>query len=89
MAAVTTPWGKATVLESVTVPQRAGEKRFAASFELLETQRGERIVRVAYSTDGRARRGPVSLRERDVKRLHAALVRAPTLREALLGEPPA
>ena len=84
-----TPWGKATVLESVTVPQRAGEKRFAACFELLETQRGERIVRVAYSTGGHARRGPVSLRQRDVERLHAALVRAPMLQEALLGEPAA
>lgn len=85
MAAVTTPWGKATVLESVTVPQRAGEKRFAASVELLETERGERIVRVAYSTGGQARRGPVTLRARDVERLHTALARAPALRDALLG----
>jgi hypothetical protein len=87
MAAVTTPWGKATVLESVTVPQRAGEKRFATVVELLETERGERLVRIAYTTGGQARRGPVTLRARDVERLHSALERTSDLRRALLGEP--
>ena len=53
-----TPWGPAELLEQATVPQRAGEHRFTAVVQLLETTGGERLVRFAYSTDGRARRGP-------------------------------
>ena len=68
-----TPWGSAVVVDRVTLPQRAGEKRFATIVELLETEKGERLVRFAYSTDGTARRGPVTLRTRDLERLRAAL----------------
>jgi hypothetical protein len=85
MAAITTPWGKATTVEEVTVAQRAGDKRFATVVELLETEGGERLVRFAYTTGGRARRGPVTLRAREIERLRAALERTPALREALLG----
>ena len=81
---MTTPWGKATPIEAVSVPQRAGQKRFATVVELLETEGGERLVRVAYTTGGQARRGPVTLRERDAERLRAALERTPHLRRALL-----
>ena len=52
MATVTTPWGKATSVEEVAVPQRAGEKRFATRVELLETAGGERLVRFSYASDG-------------------------------------
>ena len=62
MATITTPWGKATSLEEVSVPQRAGDKRFTTRVELLETAGGERLVRFSYATDGTARRGPVTLR---------------------------
>jgi hypothetical protein len=84
----TTPWGTAAVLEEATVPQRAGERRFTVVAQLLETRDGERLVRIAYSTDGsadrrRARRGPVTLRARDIERLRAALERAPALAEVL------
>jgi hypothetical protein len=68
-----TPWGSAVLVDRVTLPQRAGEKRFATMVELLETEKGERLVRFAYSTDGTARRGPVTLRARDLERLRAAL----------------
>jgi len=68
-----TPWGAAVLVDRVTLPQRAGEKRFATMVELLRTQKGEHLVRFAYSTDGTARRGPVTLRERDLARLGAAL----------------
>jgi len=81
--AVATPWGPATVIESVSVPQRAGEKRFATTIELLETGGGARLVRVAYTTDGRARRGPVTLRVRELARLATALDRTPELRREL------
>jgi len=84
MTTVTTPWGKATVLEQVSVPQRAGEARFSSLVQLLETTKGERLVRFAYSTDGTTRRGPVTLREKDVEKLRTALERVPELRRTLL-----
>jgi hypothetical protein len=77
--AVATAWGKAFVLERVTVPQRAGDKRFTSIVELLENERGERFVRLAYTTDGIARRGPVTLRERDLARLISGLTATPEL----------
>lgn len=72
------------------VPQRAGDRRFTVIAQLLETRAGERLIRIAYATDGsadrrRARRGPVTMRARDVERLRAALERAPALSEALCG----
>jgi hypothetical protein len=78
-----TPWGGAEKLEEVTLAQRAGEKRFASIVELLETEKGERLVRFAYSTGGAVRRGPVTLRVRDLDRLRAALAEKPGLAEAL------
>ncbi|HET9243027.1 MAG TPA: hypothetical protein VFN99_06250 [Gaiella sp.] len=83
MATVTTPWGKATTLEEVAVPQRAGDKRFTTRVELLETTGGERLVRFSYATDGSVRRGPVTLRERDLAKLRAVLDRAPELQRSL------
>ena len=83
MATVTTPWGKAKTIEEVSVPQRAGEKRFMTKVELLETGAGERLVRFSYATDGASRRGPVTLRERDLAKLGAVLERAPELRQVL------
>ena len=78
-----TPWGAATVVEEAAVPQRAGDKRFSVLVQLLETREGERLVRFAYTTSGSARRGPVTMRARDIERLRAALERAPVLGEAL------
>lgn len=82
---VTTAWGDAQVLEQLTLPQRSGDKRFASVIQLLEAERGERMVRFAYTTDGVARRGPVTLRARDLERLRAALEEHPGLAEALGG----
>jgi hypothetical protein len=78
-----TPWGSALVVEELRVQQRAGEKRFASIVQLLEDKRGERLVRCAYATDGTARRGPVTLRARDLAKLRAALVQTPELAAAL------
>ncbi|HZS24566.1 MAG TPA: hypothetical protein VFA30_06205 [Gaiellaceae bacterium] len=83
MAKTATPWGPAELLEELTVRQQAGDKRFASLVQLLETGGGERLVRFAYSTDGSARRGPVTLRRRDVERLRALLEKSPGLAEAL------
>jgi hypothetical protein len=78
-----TPWGAASILDEVSVPQRAGEKRFGVLVQLLETKYGERLVRFAYTTSGSARRGPVTMRARDLERLRAALERAPVLGQVL------
>jgi len=78
-----TPWGVAEIIEEATVQQRAGDKRFAVVVQLLETRSGERLIRFAYTTDGSARRGPVTMRARDLERLRAALERTPVLREIL------
>jgi len=78
-----TPWGPATLVEELKLPQQAGDKRFASLVQLLETGKGERLVRFAYATDGVARRGPVTLRVRDLERLRAALAKHPGLEEAL------
>jgi hypothetical protein len=78
-ATAATPWGAATLIDELTLPQRAGEKRFASVVQLLEAPRGERLVRFAYSTRGTARRGPVTLRLRDLERLRAALAEHPEL----------
>jgi hypothetical protein len=78
-----TPWGPATLVEQLRLPQQAGDKRFASVVELLENDRGERLVRFAYSTDGTTRRGPVTLRARDVARLGKELAKRPALADAL------
>jgi hypothetical protein len=82
---IATPWGAAHSVEQLTLQQRAGEKRFASLVQLLETDKGERLVRFAYTTDGTARRGPVTLKLRDLERLRTALAEHPALAEALLG----
>jgi hypothetical protein len=78
-----TPWGQADLVEELIVRQQAGDKRFSSVVQLLETSKGERLVRFAYSTDGTNRRGPVTLRQRDVARLRTALSQHPALAEAL------
>jgi hypothetical protein len=78
-----TPWGAATLVEEVRLPQQAGDKRFASLVQLLENGKGERLVRFAYATEGVARRGPVTLRLRDLERLREALAKHPGLEEAL------
>ena len=78
-----TPWGPATLVEELRLPQQSGGKRFASLVQLLEDAKGERLVRFAYATDGVARRGPVTLRLRDLEKLREALGSHPGLKEAL------
>jgi hypothetical protein len=78
-----TPWGAATVLEEVGLSQEADGKEFASVVQLLELAGGERLLRFAYSTDGRNRRGPVTLRARDIQQLRKALARKEGLAAAL------
>jgi hypothetical protein len=82
-ARIDTPWGRATLVERVTVNQRAGDKRFTSLVELLTTEAGEQLVRIAYTTGGAVRRGPVTLRARDLERLRDAVGKAPALAAAL------
>jgi hypothetical protein len=83
MAKTATPWGAATLLDEVAVKQQAGERRFASLVQLLVNDRGDRFVRFAYSTGGTARRGPVTLRERDVEKLGELLAKHPDIAEVL------
>jgi hypothetical protein len=78
-----TPWGTATVVEEAKVAQRAGERRFATVCQLLEVADGERLVWIAYTTDGTVRRGPVTLRAKDIERLVDALAKQPELARML------
>lgn len=78
-----TPWGRATLIEELRLPQQAGDKRFSSVVQVLEGEKGERLVRFAYTTGGVARRGPVTLRARDLAKLRAGLADRPALREAL------
>ena len=85
MAKAATPWGSAAIVEELSLPQRVGERRFASLVQLLETPKGERLVRFAYATGGTARRGPVTLRASDLTKLRKGLEKTPALKEALLG----
>ena len=78
-----TPWGAAKLLDELTLPQQAGEKRFSSVVQLLEAPSGEHLLRFAYSTGGIARRGPVTLRLRDLERLRDALPEHPQLAQML------
>jgi hypothetical protein len=82
-AKAATPWGSATVIEEVKVSQRVGDRRFASILQLLEDDRGEPLVRIAYTTDGITRRGPVTLRPKDVEKLRSALEPGSALGAAL------
>ena len=81
--AIATPWGKATLVDEVRVQQRAGDKRFSSLVQLLQGKDGELLVRFAYATNGAARRGPVTLRARDLEWLRAAVRERPELTEVL------
>ena len=83
MAKAATPWGPAELVEELTLVQRAAGKRFSSLVQLLEAPDGEQLVRFAYATTGTARRGPVTLRARDLERLRAGLAERPRLAAAL------
>jgi hypothetical protein len=78
-----TAWGEAAIVDELRLPQAAGEREFAAVVQLLADGAGRRYVRFAYTTDGVARRGPVTFREEDLARLGAELGRHPELAGAL------
>jgi hypothetical protein len=84
---VATPWGRATVIEELRVAQRAGDRRFDTIVQLLEDGKGGELIRFAYSTGGSARRGPVTLRGRDLERVRSEVRSRPRLAAALgLGD---
>ena len=70
-------------MEETRVDQRAAGRRFQTIVQLLEDEKGGELVRFAYTTDGTARRGPVTMRVRDVERLRSALGGCPRLAAAL------
>lgn len=79
-----TPWGKANVVEEVTVPQKGTKDReFAAVIQFLEDEQGAGMVRFSYSTDASVRRGPLTVRLADLAKLKKALAKKPRLHRAL------
>ena len=83
VAVIATPWGKAALVDEVRVQQRAGDKRFSSLVQLLQGE-GRRAARPFRLCDGRrGRRGPVTLRARDLERLRAAIRERPELTEVL------
>ena len=55
---ISTPWGKATLVDEVRVQQRAGDKRFSSIVQLLEARDGEPLIRFAYATTVRLDAAP-------------------------------
>ena len=78
-----TPWGRRLSSKRSAFRSGSGDKRFASLVQLLEGAKGERFVRFAYTTGGTARRGPVTLRARDVERLVEGLAGRPELARTL------
>jgi hypothetical protein len=83
MADIATAWGRAKLLDEVKLQQRAGDKRFVSLVQLLEDEKGDWLVRFAYTTNGVVRRGPVTLRGADLERLRKALAEHGELAAAL------
>jgi hypothetical protein len=80
-----TPWGKAVLLDEVVMRQQApGPRAFSTHVQLLETDSGERLVRLAYATaaHGWVRRGPVTMQIDDVALLLEELAGHPELAAA-------
>lgn len=80
---ITTAWGPASLVEEATVPQSNADKKFVTHVQLLSNEEGELLVRFAYATNDVARRGPVTLRSADMKKLAKSLEKTPKLRDAL------
>ena len=80
---ITTAWGRAELVEEISLPQSNDEKNFVSHVQLLMDDDGEPLVRFAYSTSDVARRGPVTLRLADLKRLAKGLEKTPKLRAML------
>ena len=80
---ITTAFGQAELVEEVAIPQSSELREFNTHIQLLKAVNGEELVRFAYSTDATARRGPVTLRMADLRRLGKALTKAPKLRRCL------
>jgi hypothetical protein len=78
-----TPWGQARLVEEVSLPQRTAGKHFSAIVQLLEIEGGERLLRFAYTTGGAVRRGPVTVRVRDLEKLRRSIARRPGLADVL------
>jgi hypothetical protein len=76
-----TPWGKAVLVDEVAIEQQAPDREFSTHVQLLETESGERLVRLAYSTSehGFVRRGPVTLTTGDLTRLLREIATHPEL----------
>ena len=58
MPKITTPWGPATLVEELSLPQEADGREFASHVQLLECADGEQRVRFAYTRTARCAAAP-------------------------------
>jgi hypothetical protein len=81
---VTLPWGRAEVIDEVTVAGSSeGEREIAVGIAHLRERDGGELVRFFYRSNGRMIRGPLTLRADERAGLKAALAGAPALRKLL------
>ena len=73
------------MVEEVKVAQRAAEKRFTTIVQLLAGADDEPFVRISYTTDGVVRRGPVTLKVRDLERVLSGVAEQPRPRGGRSG----
>jgi hypothetical protein len=80
------PWGRAELLEEVTVESARSDGRpvFVGVARLRDAD-GNELVRFFYRSSGRVGRGPLTLRAGERGELRSALAKSPELR-ALLKE---
>ena len=79
---VTLPWGRATVVEEVTVDGSAeGERRVEVGLQRLVERgdEGDELLRFFYRVDGRMVRGPLTLRPGEVDELARLVAATPEL----------
>jgi hypothetical protein len=81
---VTLPWGRAEVIEEVTVESAGADgPPVLVGIARLRDSEGHELVRFFYRSSGRVARGPLTLRAADLAGLRRALARSPELRKLL------
>jgi hypothetical protein len=79
----TTPWGRATLLEEVTVEHDARDRRYEAVVQLLELGDGEQLVRFGARAVGAHRLNCLTLRADELQELEEGLIETERLASVL------
>jgi hypothetical protein len=79
------PWGRATVEEEATISAGASERVLELGVARLSGVDGEQLLRFFYRSEGRTRRGPLTLRADEIAALALELRKQPELRKLVSG----